>query len=451
MNYYDTLGVERNADKMAIKRAYFALVKKHSPEADPEGFRVIRTAYDTLFDDEKRKAYDQCFVADENIQNEMLHASNLLRENNVKQALDFLTELSLLHPKSPDVSLLLVNALMRSGKYGKATTLCTQIVNDHPDNYKGFLLQGNIANARGHYRKAAQIFAEATKKFPDIPAVWEEYIEILFAQNEIENVTAICKAAMEVDENIFQEQFHIYAFCAAASVRFPNYYIKEAALFLRKFNEMLKKQKDYEPDFSDNLFNAVHALAREVQLHPELSDTLDILESKNTGAHREEVAKELQEIQCFVKYTKLRNDSRIHEAIIEMTTFLLDDRVSDNQDERAYLECGIVAEHEQIRPSIKILRKDYPEFFKLNQQFYMDVLNDKKTMSLMEKYYKLSKKYRNDNPFIYDDDGDDELDEFFSFMEEESQKPYVREQPKVGRNDPCPCGSGKKYKKCCGK
>ncbi len=28
---------------------------------------------------------------------------------------------------------------------------------------------------------------------------------------------------------------------------------------------------------------------------------------------------------------------------------------------------------------------------------------------------------------------------------------YKREAPKVGRNDPCPCGSGKKYKKCCGK
>ena len=27
----------------------------------------------------------------------------------------------------------------------------------------------------------------------------------------------------------------------------------------------------------------------------------------------------------------------------------------------------------------------------------------------------------------------------------------VRTQPKVGRNDPCPCGSGKKYKNCCGK
>jgi preprotein translocase subunit SecA len=26
----------------------------------------------------------------------------------------------------------------------------------------------------------------------------------------------------------------------------------------------------------------------------------------------------------------------------------------------------------------------------------------------------------------------------------------VRDVPRVGRNDPCPCGSGKKYKKCCG-
>ena len=28
---------------------------------------------------------------------------------------------------------------------------------------------------------------------------------------------------------------------------------------------------------------------------------------------------------------------------------------------------------------------------------------------------------------------------------------YRREVPKTGRNDPCPCGSGKKYKKCCGR
>ncbi|NLA84162.1 MAG: preprotein translocase subunit SecA, partial [Clostridiales bacterium] len=31
----------------------------------------------------------------------------------------------------------------------------------------------------------------------------------------------------------------------------------------------------------------------------------------------------------------------------------------------------------------------------------------------------------------------------------QAKKPIVRDK-KVGRNDPCPCGSGKKYKKCCG-
>jgi len=30
------------------------------------------------------------------------------------------------------------------------------------------------------------------------------------------------------------------------------------------------------------------------------------------------------------------------------------------------------------------------------------------------------------------------------------RQPMVRETPKIGRNDPCPCGSGRKYKKCCG-
>ncbi len=33
----------------------------------------------------------------------------------------------------------------------------------------------------------------------------------------------------------------------------------------------------------------------------------------------------------------------------------------------------------------------------------------------------------------------------------EKPQPIVNDGPKVGRNDPCPCGSGKKYKNCCGK
>ncbi|KEQ16872.1 DUF1186 domain-containing protein [Endozoicomonas numazuensis] len=47
------------------------------------------------------------------------------------------------------------------------------------------------------------------------------------------------------------------------------------------------------------------------------------------------------------------------------------------------------------------------------------------------------------------DDVASEVEGFFANAE--TQETFVRDLPKVGRNDPCPCGSGKKFKKCCGK
>ena len=32
-----------------------------------------------------------------------------------------------------------------------------------------------------------------------------------------------------------------------------------------------------------------------------------------------------------------------------------------------------------------------------------------------------------------------------------ANKPFVRGKPKIRRNEPCPCGSGKKYKQCHGR
>jgi len=34
--------------------------------------------------------------------------------------------------------------------------------------------------------------------------------------------------------------------------------------------------------------------------------------------------------------------------------------------------------------------------------------------------------------------------------EESTKKTQVKTEEKIGRNEPCPCGSGKKYKNCCG-
>ena len=54
-----------------------------------------------------------------------------------------------------------------------------------------------------------------------------------------------------------------------------------------------------------------------------------------------------------------------------------------------------------------------------------------------------------DDDFPYEDD-DIDFDE--DYYDDETLPPtdtFVREERKIGRNEPCPCDSGKKYKKCC--
>jgi preprotein translocase subunit SecA len=53
-------------------------------------------------------------------------------------------------------------------------------------------------------------------------------------------------------------------------------------------------------------------------------------------------------------------------------------------------------------------------------------------------------------PADIDTDQTSTRSDYFTSQEGPPQ-PHKRDQAKVGRNDPCPCGSGKKYKKCCGK
>lgn len=42
-------------------------------------------------------------------------------------------------------------------------------------------------------------------------------------------------------------------------------------------------------------------------------------------------------------------------------------------------------------------------------------------------------------------------EELKALYKEQKESTTIRKEKKIGRNDPCPCGSGKKYKKCCGR
>ncbi|HBF88607.1 MAG TPA: hypothetical protein DDX39_08200 [Bacteroidales bacterium] len=68
--------------------------------------------------------------------------------------------------------------------------------------------------------------------------------------------------------------------------------------------------------------------------------------------------------------------------------------------------------------------------------------NKNEILSITETYNKINSWSENQkNPF----NDNDEINDDYEYIQNSIEK----KEPKVGRNEPCPCGSGKKYKKCC--
>ncbi len=55
---YAVLGLSQSADQDEVRAAYFALVRQHPPEGDPETFKRIRAAYDRLRTAQRRAETD---------------------------------------------------------------------------------------------------------------------------------------------------------------------------------------------------------------------------------------------------------------------------------------------------------------------------------------------------------------------------------------------------------
>jgi curved DNA-binding protein CbpA len=425
------LNIERGADANEIKRAYFSAVKLHSPDSDPQGFKAIRLAYETLYDPKKRAEYDGYFVTSGDVQDDLFAARGLILENKYKQAAEFLTELSDKNPDSADVKRLLAEVLWYLKKSGTADRICAEILGKNPSDYDTLLLRARIAESMRHIDKANDYYNDAVNADPSNPRAWIEYMHYALRDARWQ-VSNIFYRAMELDINMFRDDYILYLVGTHENNLFNNEKYPE---YYDKFAEFYINDKNPEEDVYPHLMALMPRFLDKKELVPFVEKILPVLEKSKQ--YNDEDEKDFDYIRMTIKLFKLQSDKRIHDVLNDLTVFLFYN--DKDKNEQLGMEIYIVYNLSLLRPSIKVLMYEYPEFFKLNQAFYLDALNEKKEDYLLDKYIAIHKKIRPGFNFYYDSDED-----------AEDVTPVKRESPKIGRNDPCPCGSGKKYKKCCG-
>ena len=147
-------------------------------------------------------------------------------------------------------------------------------------------------------------------------------------------------------------------------------------------------------------------------------------------------------LEKYELYRNQKNSNRIQEAEKWLMLETIDQAWKQHMLNLDHLKEGIsLRSWGQKNPLIEYKREAYDMFKEMMQQIHADIVFH---------IFHLNLEMFNENAI--EERRERELEELnmVGGEEEESGAQIIRTEDKIGRNDPCPCGSGKKYKKCCG-
>jgi hypothetical protein len=173
---------------------------------------------------------------------------------------------------------------------------------------------------------------------------------------------------------------------------------------------------------------------------------------------------ENENVNDYVQYAALESlailvacGEQSREEIMAYYQYLFRERL---EREYSHVWDGLVVTSTELYPE-----EVYPDIQKAYQDYLVDTTYFTKPEEV-EIVLKLGKekaleKLRNNKRYKLIDDTISEMEAWEGFkpsasryvvdpMEYVDRSPVVRKKPKISRNQPCPCGSGKKYKRCCG-
>lgn len=456
--YYEILGLEPGATQDEIKRAYFKLIRKHSPESDPEGFQQIREAYEQLKNAPNEPEGPSFPAPAEPFAKKMLvQIEKYNRQKNNEKYRDACEEAWKHFPEEIQFLYMLNIAQRKCNNTGKAVKTAELLIKKEPDN-KWFHRELALSYLeRGYTKKAFTAFNKAIQLGCTDLQFLLKYGNLCLDNYEYSKGLAALIDVIRQDKKYSKQQIKdltdIYLCLLNMNFFTRGTYLSE---ILNHFSNVLDQYSLY---LKSSLPQISIVLSQTCTIAPygsadyekvnQLFDQLDALCS--TDEDHEEI--DISRNEYY--FNRMVDDNRISITIQRYIEAFLDLSEYDSSIQKFALldtQLCMLKERDSILTQAKIMQQEHPQLYEKIADFIQKLENEKNLSSLKSSLMKTYQRMEPFFPFGY----------YYTLYPEEEIRtkgtviydnfedmPYKRAEKKIGRNDPCPCGSGKKYKHCC--
>lgn len=438
-SFYSLLEIDEGASADKIKKAYFTAVRRFPPERFPDEFKKIREAYDTLSNPESRREYD-----------EMLHTGTRYEEpfNIGRKAFEdgdyetayrqFEIARKLVVKRHSVIENLMGLTCMEREEYKKATDIFRDLTEAFPENSVFHSNLGYSYFKRGMYVQAVKAMEEALRYDRSNVENWLALSYCRFKMREFDRSRAALKEGIRhCGENV---SFYLKLLELDAAEGNAGAFQED----LEQLVGLVGKDKEMKENVTWSLTEIAQFLIDERK--PDYAAKIfEKLRKLNPGkkAIREmyEEASRLEGLHA--EFERLKSDMAVHKMLLEyIEGKIYFDGYESDDDSLDVMRRLILMQPAALIPSIRYIKSRFPLIYEADRDFFETTLANPKGVKGDEK------KLLKDLKRLAAMDGEDvediqSLEDFYI-----PEMPVVKPD-RVGRNDPCPCGSGKKYKKCC--
>lgn len=460
---YETLGIDENADEKTIKKAYFKLIRKYSPEKDPERFQEIRAAYERLIEDKDKpdNGISLEFPADDKFALSMFdQIQQLMQEGDYSRAALTAKEGMKYYQNVECFLYMYARCSILEGKTGHGVKAYEKLVKRYPEKSYYQCELAKAYHMRGYGRKAYAMFQSAYKEgcrdmdFLDLYAMccfergkYKESAEIL--QELIHSIP------LEREEQELSEIIAAYTglFAIYISSSFP---IDDVAAQCSAFLDRIgRRVHGYEelllPMFM--IVRTINAAYDEGEIGG-LAKKLEELLPEDFAEDEPEDVIEANDLLMDDRFSDLMKITVEAFVLLYYTDY--PEELFDEYAEFMQLDAFLcqLEEWPRQRGELELLKEEYPCIYEEGRDVWETLKESKGKRSfmkdaLMAEYGKMERKFQCGHYYeLYPEKRQEQMQVQWDSQEDGT---FVRENRKIGRNESCPCGSGKKYKNCCGK